>query len=202
MLKHHSHWYLSGNSKNDTNFVYALQKYFMQHIKDQFPFITNVEYFTSRYAGQYKNYNIPLPLCYHEIDFEMQVQWLFFATSHRKSPPNLWWDWWNSHVPSFLYQPSTATYAEQILSIGAIFELCCTYWRYFDILNSKAVSNKFSVSLGLIITIIFHQFIQHHYAIKISVMMHSMWEILIWLFEWSYWFLSIRNEGLCSTNIW
>lgn len=87
MLKHHSHWYLSGNSKNDTNFVYALQKYFMQHIKDQFPFITNVEYFTSRYAGQYKNYNIPLPLCYHEIDFEMQVQWLFFATSHRKSPP-------------------------------------------------------------------------------------------------------------------
>ena len=37
--------------------LHALQKYLMQHIRDQFPFTTKAMYFTGSCAGQYKNYN-------------------------------------------------------------------------------------------------------------------------------------------------
>ena len=44
-------------------------------------------YFSEGCAEQYKNHK-NLNLCHHQQDFNMDAEWIFFATSHGKSPCN------------------------------------------------------------------------------------------------------------------
>ena len=48
--------------------------------------ITEVEYFSNGYAAWYKNYKNMLNLCRHKKDFVIDATWVFFSTSHGKSP--------------------------------------------------------------------------------------------------------------------
>ena len=39
-------------------------------------------------AEQYKNHKNFMTLCHHQQDFNVGAEWMFFATSHGKSPCN------------------------------------------------------------------------------------------------------------------
>ena len=78
--------FLSDDMHHDVAFVYHVQKDIAAIIKLKFPSVTNVEYFTDGCAGQYKNCKSFLNLCKHKEDFGLHASWLFFATSHGKSP--------------------------------------------------------------------------------------------------------------------
>ena len=45
-----------------------------------------VFYFSDGCAGQYKNCKNFMNLCHHSVDFGLEAEWLFFATSHGKGP--------------------------------------------------------------------------------------------------------------------
>jgi len=84
-LNHLNLCFLSEELQHDTTMVYLIQEKTMQIIKDIVPNLNNVEYFSDGCAAQYKNksfYN----LCMQKQDFGVEATWLFFATSHGKSP--------------------------------------------------------------------------------------------------------------------
>jgi len=43
-------------------------------------------YFSDEAASQYKNCKNFLNLCHHKVDFGVDAEWHFFATSHGKGP--------------------------------------------------------------------------------------------------------------------
>ena len=77
--------FLSDDLNHDPSFVYARQQKFTCYIKQHFPFIKTIQYFSDGCAGQYKNFKNILNLTYHENDFGLTAVWNFFATSHGKS---------------------------------------------------------------------------------------------------------------------
>ena len=65
--------------------VHAFLKAALDLVKNKFPTVKKVHYFTDSCGGQYKNrYNF-MNLRHHESDFGLQAEWNFFATSHGKS---------------------------------------------------------------------------------------------------------------------
>lgn len=54
-------------------------------LKEDFPQISNIHYFSDGASSQYKNKKNFPNLCQHENDFRICAQWIFFATSHGKS---------------------------------------------------------------------------------------------------------------------
>ena len=54
-------------------------------MKQEFPNIKQIHYFSDGAASQYKNYNNFANARYHFYDFEIKAIWNFFATSHGKS---------------------------------------------------------------------------------------------------------------------
>ena len=85
-LNHISLCILSDDLEHDTSFVHELQRRVMLFIKEKFPLITNVLYFSDGCSGQYKSFKASLNLCHHQIYFGIDAEWGFFATSHGKSP--------------------------------------------------------------------------------------------------------------------
>lgn len=63
-----------------------IQKLLTTYIKENLPLVKKLYYFSDGCAGQYKNYKNFLNLCNHSKDFGLQAEWIFFATSHGKSP--------------------------------------------------------------------------------------------------------------------
>ena len=70
---------------HDVPFVHEVQRLTAQHIKEIYPAIERVHYFSDGCAKQYKNYKNLLNLCHHKDDFKLAADWSFFATSHGKS---------------------------------------------------------------------------------------------------------------------
>ena len=68
--------------------MYALQQILTNYIKEKFPSIKFLEYFSDGCSGQYKNFKNFLNLTHHYQDFNFKASWSFFATSHGKSPCN------------------------------------------------------------------------------------------------------------------
>ena len=85
-LQHDSFCFISDDNNHDTCFVYEVQSLLMKHIREKYSHIENIEYFSDGCAGQYKNFKNFLNLCYHKNDFALNAEWIFFATSHGKSP--------------------------------------------------------------------------------------------------------------------
>ena len=85
-LKHFSLCILSDDLEHDTSFVHELQRRVMHFIKEKLPQVTSVLYFSDGCSGQYKSFKASLNLCHHKIDFQLDAEWGFFATSHGKSP--------------------------------------------------------------------------------------------------------------------
>ena len=69
--------------EHDTSFVWKLKQKLTEYIRNNFPNIKFIEYFSDGCAGQYKNF---LNLTHHQLDFNLAASWSFFASSHGKSP--------------------------------------------------------------------------------------------------------------------
>ena len=85
-LKHDSLCFISDDNLHDTNFVYQVQAILVRYLKEKYSNITKLHYFSDGCAGQYKNYKNFINLCLHKEDFGLDAEWVFFATSHGKSP--------------------------------------------------------------------------------------------------------------------
>ena len=69
--------------QHSTVAVHRFQQDVLQHVKQLYPYITKIFYFSE--ASQYKNCKNFCNLVYHVDDFKMEAEWHFFATSHGKN---------------------------------------------------------------------------------------------------------------------
>ena len=120
-LKHESFCFISNDNTHDTNFVYKLQTILVDFLKKNYGNITKLFYFSDGYAEQYKNYKNFVNLCHHEVDFGISAEWIFFATSHGKSPC----DGIGGFVKRYVAKRSLQRpLQDQILDHETMFDLC------------------------------------------------------------------------------
>ena len=67
--------------------VYSFQKKLMNLLRNKLE-VTFIQYFSDGCSRQYKNKKNFLNLVHHQLDFGVQADWAFSATSHGKGP----WD--------------------------------------------------------------------------------------------------------------
>ena len=85
-LIENSFCFLSDDVEHHTSFVWKLQQKLTKYIRNNFPNIKFIEYFSDGCAGQYENFKNFLNLTHHQLDFNLAALCSFFATSHGKSP--------------------------------------------------------------------------------------------------------------------
>ena len=85
-LLHGNFVLISDCNTHDTVAVHHFQRRLIGHLKEKFPVLRHIVYFSDGCAGQYKNLKNFLNLCLHEEDFGVPAEWHFFATSHGKGP--------------------------------------------------------------------------------------------------------------------
>ena len=85
-LQLYSLCYISDDNTYDTSFVYKIQRLLVEFLKQRLPSVTKIYYVSDGCGGQYKNFKNFLNLCCHKEDFSIEAEWIFFATSHGKSP--------------------------------------------------------------------------------------------------------------------
>lgn len=78
--------FISDDLKHDVAIVQVFVKHIINYVKEHFPGTKKIEYYSDGCAGQYKNCTNFLYLCLHKEIFALQAEWVFFATSHGKSP--------------------------------------------------------------------------------------------------------------------
>jgi len=71
---------------HDVSLVHQIQKECIEHVKKKIHGLTKIVYFSDGCGAQYKNRKNFLNLCHHTTDFNVAAEWVFFATSHGKSP--------------------------------------------------------------------------------------------------------------------
>jgi hypothetical protein len=71
---------------HDTVAVYLYQTMFINHLKTKLPNINKIFYFTDGAPSQYKNRKNFANICNHYADFNIEVVWNYFASSHGKGP--------------------------------------------------------------------------------------------------------------------
>lgn len=85
LLEHKTLCFLSDDLNHDVTSVITFQKHIVNYIKETYPRIENIEYWSDGCAEQYKNCQNFLFLCLHEKVFGLKSTWKFFATAHGKS---------------------------------------------------------------------------------------------------------------------
>ena len=78
--------FISDDKNHNTNFVYKIQTILVDYLKENLPIVDMIFYFSDSCAEQDKNHKNFINLCHHQQDFNMNPEWIFFATSHGKSP--------------------------------------------------------------------------------------------------------------------
>ena len=68
--------------------VYGCHKILVEYLKSTFNVVKKICYFSDGARQQYKNYKNTINLAYHQLDFNIEAEWHFFATAHGKGP---WW---------------------------------------------------------------------------------------------------------------
>ena len=58
----------------------------INYLHELLPQVKKLFYFSDGCGGQYKNYKNFMNLCLHKQDFGLDAEWIFFPTSHGKSP--------------------------------------------------------------------------------------------------------------------
>ena len=138
-IEHESFCFISDDNTHDTSFVYKLQTIFLEHLKLKHPNIDKLYYFSDGCGGQYKNYKNFMNLCMHEHDFNIKAEWVFFATSHGKSPCDGIGGAVKRHVAKrSLQRPIN----DQILDYKSMLELCekeMTSINFFEIVKEEMV---------------------------------------------------------------
>ena len=85
-IQHNSLCFISDDNNHDTNFVHKIQTILVDYFKENLPIVDKIFYFSDGCAEQHKNHKNFINLCHHQQDFNMDAEWIFFATSHGKSP--------------------------------------------------------------------------------------------------------------------
>lgn len=84
-IKETSLCFISDDIKHDVPFVYSVQEKTIDFVKQNFPDVDQIEYFTDGCSAQYKNFKTMINLCFHDKDFKLNASWSFHATSHGKT---------------------------------------------------------------------------------------------------------------------
>ena len=77
---------ISDDNNNNTHFVYKTQIILVDYLKENLPNVDKILHFSDGYTDQYNNHKNFFNLCHHQQDFNRNAEWIFFATSHAKSP--------------------------------------------------------------------------------------------------------------------
>lgn len=87
-LQHINYVIVSEDLHHNTVAVHLFQKKLVIRLKEKFSHngIKKLIYFTDDASAQYKNKNNFINITHHYEDFNIEVEWHFFATSHGKSP--------------------------------------------------------------------------------------------------------------------
>ena len=113
--------FISKDLSHDTPFVYEVQRRIIEVLRQSYPFIYKVLYFSDGCAGQYKNFKNFINICYHKDDFGLEAEWNFFATSHGKSAV----DGIGGTVKRTAARASLQKFGtEQILTAEAMYNFC------------------------------------------------------------------------------
>lgn len=113
--------FISDDVKHDVTQVRLAQEKTIKFITDNLPKVEEVLYVTDGCAAQYKCCTSFLNLCQHEKMFGLKAEWLFFATSHGKSPC----DGIGGLVKRETYKESLRRpYENQILNALQVFNFC------------------------------------------------------------------------------
>ena len=84
---HYSSCFISHDNTLSTSFIHKIQKTLMvEFLKERLPNVTEINYVSDGCRGQYKNFKNFFNLFSHKVDFSIKAEWIFFATSHGKSP--------------------------------------------------------------------------------------------------------------------
>ena len=86
-LKPESLCIISDDNTHDTNFVYQVQVILVQYIKENYPNIVKLHYFSDGCSAQYKNYKNFINLCHHKEDYGLDAEWVFFLQLATESLP-------------------------------------------------------------------------------------------------------------------
>jgi hypothetical protein len=73
--------FVSNDLLYDVALVWKIQQELTDYLKERYPFIQEMEYFTDGCAAQYKNCKSFLNHCYHKKDYELPAKQSYFATS-------------------------------------------------------------------------------------------------------------------------
>ena len=85
---HKSFCFLSPNTKHNTSMhsmAYTFISALMPEIKCFIPELSTIYYFSDDCTEQYKDRFNFINLCFHKMDFGVECEWHFFATSRGKS---------------------------------------------------------------------------------------------------------------------
>ena len=119
--QHYSLCYISDDNTHSTSFAHKIQILLVEFLKQRLPNITKIYYVSDGCGGQYKNFKNFLNLCAHKEDFFIETEWIFFATSLRKSPCDGIGSMVKRHgAKQSLQRPLN----NQILDYRAVLEVC------------------------------------------------------------------------------
>ena len=119
-LQHYSLCFISDDNIHDTSFVYRIQKLLINFLKEKLPHVEKIIYVSDGYGGQYKNFKNFINLCSHKQDFGLDGEWIFFASSHGKSPYGIGGSVKRHAAKRSLQRPLK----NQILDCRAMLEVC------------------------------------------------------------------------------
>ena len=85
-IQHNSLCFISDDNNHNSNFVHKIQTILVDYNKENLPIVDKIFYFSDDCAEQYKYHKNFINLCHHQQDYSMNADWIFFATSHGKSP--------------------------------------------------------------------------------------------------------------------
>lgn len=120
-LKNKNLCFISDDVKHDVTQVRLAQEKTIEFIKKNCPQVTEVVYVTDGCAAQYKCCSSFFNLCQHERKYGLKAEWVFFATSHGKSPC----DGIGGLVKRETYKESLRRpYENQILNATHVFIFC------------------------------------------------------------------------------
>ena len=79
-----SYTVISDDTKHDVKFVYKVMQVIISDIQERLNNLKFIYFFTDGCAGQFKNQKTMFNLCQLEKEFQLKVEWNFFAISHNK----------------------------------------------------------------------------------------------------------------------
>ena len=140
-IQHNSLCFISDDNNRDTNFVYKIQTILVDYLKENLPIVDKIFYFSDGCAEQYKNPKNFSNLCHHQQDFNMDAEWILFATSHGRSPC----DGVGGFVKCYVVKSSLqSSLRDQILNYQSMLDLCV---REISSITSFSVSQEEMVNV-------------------------------------------------------